>query len=46
MDQQFRGLFVKLDKDEDGYITVAELHSEMKKTGILVIDEKVQVWLY
>ncbi|XP_056149665.1 solute carrier family 25 member 24, like [Lampris incognitus] len=39
---QFRGLFLKLDKDEDGFISVAELHSEMKKSGILSRDEKIQ----
>lgn len=40
---QFRGLFDKLDKNNDGFITVAELHSEMKKHGILSADAKVQV---
>lgn len=40
---QFRGLFVKLDQDRDGFISVAELHSEMRKHGILSVDDKVQV---
>lgn len=40
---QFHGLFLKLDKNKDGFISVAELHNEMKKTGILSVDEKVQV---
>lgn len=39
---QFRGLFVKLDQDRDGFISVAELHSEMRKHGILSVDDKVQ----
>ncbi|KAM4605221.1 solute carrier family 25 member 24, like [Polymixia lowei] len=39
---QFRGLFLKLDKDKDGFISVAELHNEMKKSGILSVDEKVK----
>lgn len=39
----FRDLFLKLDKNEDGFISVAELHNEMKKTGILSVDEKARV---
>lgn len=42
---QFRGLFVKLDQNKDGFISVAELHDEMKKHGILSADSKVQVIL-
>ncbi|CAB1326859.1 unnamed protein product [Coregonus sp. 'balchen'] len=40
---QFRGLFVKLDKNNDGSISVEELHNEMKKTGILAADQKAQI---
>lgn len=40
---QFHGLFSKLDQDKDGFISVAELHNEMKKHGILSGDGKVQV---
>lgn len=40
---QFRGLFVKLDQNKDGFISVAELHNEMRKHGILSADGKVQV---
>ncbi|KAM9845347.1 solute carrier family 25 member 24, like [Aulostomus maculatus] len=39
---QFRGLFSKLDQNNDGFISVAELHSEMSKHGILSADGKVQ----
>ncbi|XP_047444447.1 solute carrier family 25 member 24, like [Mugil cephalus] len=39
---QFRGLFDKLDQNEDGFITVAELHDEMRKHGIQSADSKVQ----
>ncbi|XP_021469828.2 solute carrier family 25 member 24, like isoform X2 [Oncorhynchus mykiss] len=39
---QFRGLFVKLDKNNDGSISVEELHNEMKKTGIMAADQKAQ----
>uniref|UniRef100_A0A673BMV8 Solute carrier family 25 member 24, like n=1 Tax=Sphaeramia orbicularis TaxID=375764 RepID=A0A673BMV8_9TELE len=39
---QFRGLFVKLDQNNDGFISLAELHNEMKKHGILSADGKVQ----
>ncbi|KAM3865934.1 solute carrier family 25 member 24, like [Diretmus argenteus] len=39
---QFRALFLKLDKNKDGFISVAELHGEMKKYGILSMDDKVQ----
>lgn len=40
--EQFRGLFAKLDRNQDGFISVAELHNEMRKHGILS-DDKVQV---
>lgn len=43
---QFRGLFVKLDKNNDGSISVEELHNEMKKTGIMAADQKAQVFIY
>ncbi|XP_057713778.1 solute carrier family 25 member 24, like [Corythoichthys intestinalis] len=39
---QFRGLFVKLDRNQDGFISLSELHSEMSKHGISVADAKVQ----
>ncbi|XP_061587783.1 solute carrier family 25 member 24, like [Cololabis saira] len=38
----FRGLFVKLDQDQDGFISVTELHDEMTKHGINSANEKVQ----
>lgn len=40
---QFHGLFVKLDQNNDGFISVAELHDEMRKHGILSADGRVQV---
>lgn len=40
---QFRGLFTKLDKNKDGFVSVEELHNEMNKHGILSRDGKVQV---
>lgn len=40
---QFRGLFTKLDKNKDGFVSVEELHNEMNKHGILSRDAKVQV---
>ncbi|XP_062285791.1 solute carrier family 25 member 24, like [Scomber scombrus] len=39
---QFRGLFVKLDQDKDGFISMSELQNEMRKHGILSSDGKVQ----
>uniref|UniRef100_A0A668AQ12 Solute carrier family 25 member 24, like n=1 Tax=Myripristis murdjan TaxID=586833 RepID=A0A668AQ12_9TELE len=39
---QFRDLFDKLDKNQDGFVSVAELHGEMRKHGILSVDDKVQ----
>lgn len=40
---QFHDLFVKLDQNNDGFISVAELHDEMRKHGILSADGRVQV---
>lgn len=40
---QFRGLFSKLDQNEDGFVSVAELQDEMRKHGIISADGKVQV---
>ncbi|XP_068605202.1 solute carrier family 25 member 24, like [Brachionichthys hirsutus] len=39
---QFRGLFDKLDRDKDGFISVSELHSEMRKHGIVSAEGKAQ----
>lgn len=39
----FRGLFDKLDKNKDGFISVEELHSEMRRIGVVPIREKAQV---
>uniref|UniRef100_A0A1A8MDN7 EF-hand domain-containing protein n=6 Tax=Nothobranchius TaxID=28779 RepID=A0A1A8MDN7_9TELE len=39
---QFQGLFDKLDQNRDGFISVAELHEEMRKHGILSADGKAQ----
>ncbi|XP_035278620.1 solute carrier family 25 member 24, like [Anguilla anguilla] len=39
---QFRSIFLKLDKNEDGFITVDELRKEMTKIGISSVDEKAQ----
>lgn len=43
---QFRGLFTKLDQNKDGLISVAELHNEMRRHGILSADGKVQVVIF
>lgn len=40
---QFHELFVKLDQNKDGFVSVAELQDEMRKHGILSADGKVQV---
>lgn len=40
---QFHGLFVKLDQNKDGFVSVAELHEEMRKHGIISADGKAQV---
>lgn len=42
---QFRGLFTKLDQNKDGFVSVTELHNEMRKHGIFSADGKVQVIL-
>lgn len=39
---QFRGLFSKLDQNDDGFVSVSELQNEMRKHGILSADGKVQ----
>uniref|UniRef100_A0A3P9PX46 Solute carrier family 25 member 24, like n=1 Tax=Poecilia reticulata TaxID=8081 RepID=A0A3P9PX46_POERE len=39
---RFRGLFVKLDQNKDGFISMAELHEEMRKHGIISGDGKLQ----
>ncbi|XP_037537807.1 solute carrier family 25 member 24, like [Nematolebias whitei] len=39
---QFHGLFVKLDQNKDGFISVAELLEEMRKHGIVSADGKAQ----
>ncbi|KAL4608279.1 calcium-binding mitochondrial carrier protein SCaMC-1-B-like [Arapaima gigas] len=39
---QFRSLFLKLDSNNDGFISVEELHREMEKNGIWCPGEKAQ----
>jgi len=39
----FRGLFDKLDRDNDGFISREELLSEMRRIGVEPVCEKVQV---
>ncbi|MGH0152983.1 UNVERIFIED_CONTAM: hypothetical protein FKN15_059546 [Acipenser sinensis] len=39
---KFYKLFQKLDSNNDGYISVEELHSEMKKIGVVSADDKAQ----
>lgn len=39
----FRGLFDKLDRNKDGFISREELHSEMRRIGVEPVCEKVQV---
>lgn len=41
----FRGLFDKLDKNKDGFISTEELQSEMRRIGVEPACEKVQVRL-
>ncbi|RXM35024.1 Far upstream element-binding protein 1 [Acipenser ruthenus] len=41
MDKFFK-LFQKLDSNNDGYIRVEELHSEMKKIGVVSADDKAR----
>uniref|UniRef100_A0A8C1Z221 Solute carrier family 25 member 24, like n=1 Tax=Cyprinus carpio TaxID=7962 RepID=A0A8C1Z221_CYPCA len=38
----FRGLFDKLDKNKDGFISTEELQSEMRRIGVEPVCEKVQ----
>ncbi|KAJ8418510.1 hypothetical protein AAFF_G00000090 [Aldrovandia affinis] len=40
---QFRSLFHKLDTNNDGYIAVEELHTEMRKIGVSSAHEKAHV---
>ncbi|XP_026854118.2 solute carrier family 25 member 24, like isoform X1 [Electrophorus electricus] len=40
---QFRCLFDKLDKNNDGFISVEELHNEMRRVGVVSVDEKAQI---
>ncbi|XP_052404036.1 solute carrier family 25 member 24, like isoform X1 [Carassius gibelio] len=39
---QFRGLFDRLDKNKDGFISTEELQSEMRRIGVEPVCEKVQ----
>ncbi|XP_041126262.1 solute carrier family 25 member 24, like [Polyodon spathula] len=39
---KFYKLFQKLDSNNDGYIRVEELHSEMKKIGVVSADDKAR----
>ncbi|KAI7810086.1 solute carrier family 25 member 24, like isoform X2 [Triplophysa rosa] len=41
----FRSLFDKLVKNKDGFISVEELHSEMRRIGVVPICEKAQAIL-
>uniref|UniRef100_A0A4W4FIB2 EF-hand domain-containing protein n=1 Tax=Electrophorus electricus TaxID=8005 RepID=A0A4W4FIB2_ELEEL len=43
---QFRCLFDKLDKNNDGFISVEELHNEMRRVGVVSVDEKIIVTNY
>ncbi|XP_076151371.1 solute carrier family 25 member 24, like [Alosa pseudoharengus] len=40
---QFHQLFTKLDKNNDGFVSVEELKKEMKRIGVTQADEKSQV---
>uniref|UniRef100_A0A3B3H846 EF-hand domain-containing protein n=1 Tax=Oryzias latipes TaxID=8090 RepID=A0A3B3H846_ORYLA len=40
---QFHHLFAKLDQNNDGFISIAELQDEMRKHGILSSNGKMQV---
>ncbi|XP_063076321.1 solute carrier family 25 member 24, like [Engraulis encrasicolus] len=39
---QFRDLFAKLDKNNDGFVSVEELHNEMRRIGVTAAQEKSQ----
>ncbi|NP_001003884.1 solute carrier family 25 member 24, like [Danio rerio] len=41
----FRGLFEKLDKNKDGFISTEELQSEMRRIGVEPVNEKVKAIL-
>ncbi|XP_056320673.1 solute carrier family 25 member 24, like [Danio aesculapii] len=41
----FRGLFDKLDKNNDGFISTVELQSEMRRIGVEPVNEKVKAVL-
>uniref|UniRef100_A0A8C4RZP7 Solute carrier family 25 member 24, like n=1 Tax=Erpetoichthys calabaricus TaxID=27687 RepID=A0A8C4RZP7_ERPCA len=42
---QFRSLFQKLDTDNDGFISLDELHKAMENIGVEAADEKAKVTL-
>ncbi|KAL6489844.1 hypothetical protein MHYP_G00001890 [Metynnis hypsauchen] len=39
----FQRLFAKLDKNRDGFISVQELHEEMRRVGVVCGDEKARM---
>uniref|UniRef100_A0A3B4CPJ7 EF-hand domain-containing protein n=1 Tax=Pygocentrus nattereri TaxID=42514 RepID=A0A3B4CPJ7_PYGNA len=41
--EHFQRLFAKLDKNKDGFISVQELHEEMRRVGVVCGDEKMIV---
>lgn len=40
---QFQNLFGRLDKNNDGFVSVEELTKEMRRIGVAAADEKSQV---
>lgn len=40
---QFHNLFGRLDKNNDGFVSVEELTREMRRIGVTAADEKSQV---